>query len=154
MKKKINGTANHFITSKGEFFKGNVQLSTNRKDHSGKPLVSINGRSMRVAHLMAEHFLPEEYDRLHITYKDGDLTNVSKGNLSWSYQQFFSKQTIRNRKKKFKQHMGKNHWKSRPFKAEGRIYHTLREASESLKTILPTIQKRLKSKNRKDYFYL
>jgi len=152
-RKKIKGTVNHYITNQGEVYKGDKKISQYMHSNGSK-LCNISGRTYHVGLLVAKHFLKQNPDKMHLTYKDGNRSNVEKKNLSWSYQQFFSKETIERRKKTFLKYRGKKHWKSRPFRAEGRVFHTLREASAGLGTIIPTVQKRLENEQRKDYFYI
>ena len=148
---KIESTENHYVTSNGDVYKGKQLLTAHYKQ--GRKYVSINTTSVQVAKLVASYFLKPELDKEYITYKDGDSKNVTKRNLSWSYQQFFSEETKKNRTKMWALRRGKNHHKSRPFYAEGKLYHTLREASEDLNVILPTVQNRLSRSPRPDYYY-
>ena len=154
--KKIKGHSDYQISNHGNVigkYKNKGYIGTIKKNCN--KIVNLNNRDIMVAYLVLTHFGKKHPTKKYINFKDYNRENCSIENLKWSYQRFFTQKTIDNRRTLIQKRQGKKHWRSRPFKAEGKKFFTLKEASIKLKIpCLDTIKKRLVNKNRKDYTYI
>jgi hypothetical protein len=128
----IKGTNNKYFISN----KGNVK---NYKNQFLKPTITNCNRkrfgfknygSVCVSVLVAMHFLKNPKNKPYVIHKDKNTMNDESTNLKFSYQKEFSLKAIKERRIKFEKHRGKKHWKSRPFIAENKKFHTLRESAD------------------------